>query len=219
MKKNLRKMIFPLFAVLVACSGGQEDENKDINLLDEMQDIAESAGPKIPEGWFRNMENEFVIDLPDRMEAMNDLNPQATIQYGDVRRKIDEAGDTTILENYLIVLVETKEEILSYELDVEMDALGYREVSIASLSAGLEEYEITPEEAEEEDLNGLTCVKSEMTGWLYNAAGGKTEIFYKFAVFESETAFYQVLSWCIADQKEEFNEEMEMIINSFSEKS
>ena len=149
----------------------------------------------------------YTMDIPEHFEVMNDLNQQATSSFGYVN---DEGGETK--EHYLIVLMETKEEIASYGLGFDFDAMSYSELAVQSLEGGLDEYEVLTKNPKVEQVNGMDCVKSEMKGSL-----GTTDVFYKLGVFEGEKAFYQVLTWTIADQKDEFGPHMDKIINSFKE--
>jgi len=149
----------------------------------------------------------YEIEIPEHFESRNDLNSQATSQFGFVKT---EGGD--VKEHYLIVLMETKEEIASYGLDFEFDAATYSEIAAESLEGGLSSYEILTKNPKVEKVNGLDCVKTEMRGSL-----GTVNVFYKLGVFEGNKAFYQVLTWTIEEQKGEFGPHMDRIINSFKE--
>lgn len=149
----------------------------------------------------------YTIDVPERMETAFDLNSQAATQYEYVK---DEGG--VVKEHYLIILLETKEEIASYDLGFEFDAMSYGEIAVQSLEGGLDNYNILTKAPKVEQINGMDCVKYEMEGSL-----GAVNVFYKLGVFEGEKAFYQVLTWTIKDQKEEFLPIMDKMIGSFKE--
>lgn len=152
--------------------------------------------------------NYYTVDIPEHFEVMNDLNSEATSQFGYVGK---EGGETK--EHYLIILMETKDEIASYDLGFEFDAASYSELAVQSLEGGLDNYEVLTKNAKVEQVNGMDCVKNEMRGSL-----GAVSVFYKLGVFEGEKAFYQVLTWTIENQKEQFGPDMDKIINSFKEK-
>lgn len=114
---------------------------------------------------------------------------------------------------YLIVLYETKEEIASYNLDTEFDAMNYSELSVKSIGDGLDSYEILTKNPVVIEVNGMDCVKYAMRG-----AFGEVNVYYKLAVYEGKRAFYQVLSWTIAEQFSQFNTDMEQMILSLKEK-
>lgn len=150
----------------------------------------------------------YTVDVPEHMEVMYDLNAEATTQYGYVKSV---GGETK--EHYLIVITETHDEIESYGLDMEFDAESYSEIAVSSLEGGLDEYEVLTKNPKVEQVNGMDVVKNQMRGSL-----GSVDVYYQLGVFEGEHGFYQVLTWCIEDQKDEFKGDMDKIIDSFKEK-
>ncbi len=192
-----------------ACGGGATGEDAETMADDVEQSLDGTDMSSNSTEWMTNSDNEyFTVKVPKRMEAMRDLNAEASVQYGYVK----EEGNQ-VKEHYLIVLMETKEEIASYGLDMEFDAMSYRDISVEALEGGLDTYEVLTKEPEIEKVNGMQCVKNEMRGEL-----GDINVFYKLGVFEGENAFYQVLTWCIEEQKGEFGKDMDKIIESFKEK-
>lgn len=150
----------------------------------------------------------YTVDVPEHFEEMYDLNSDASTQYGYV----EEVGGE-VKEHYLIIITETHDEIASYDLGFDFDAESYSEIAVSSLEGGLDEYEVLTKNAKVEQVNGMDCVKNSMRGSL-----GFVDVYYQLGVFEGETGFYQVLTWCIEDQKDEFKGDMDKIINSFKEK-
>jgi len=204
--KRLKLSALALLSIGFFACGGSEtisDETKD-----ELTDALEEIEAEVPAGWHTNSTNSyFHIDIPGNMTPM-DLNEDATLQYGSY----EESGDV-VLESYFIVLMETLEEIESYETDNEFTALSYSALAVESLRDGLDSYEVLTKSPKVEKVNGLDCVKSEMRG-----AVGDVNVYYKLGVFEGEKAFYQVLTWTIEDQKPQFEETLDKIIDSFKEK-
>jgi len=189
-----------------ACGGSESISEETKN---ELTDALNEIEAEVPAGWHTNSTNSyFHIDVPGHMEAMPDLNAEASIQYGYVE---DVAG--TVMENYMIVLMETMEEIESYDLDEDFTALTYSALAVESLRSGLDSYEILTKSPKVETVNGMDCVKNEMRGSM-----GTVNVFYKLGVFHGENAFYQVLTWTIEEQKADFGSDMDKIINSFKEK-
>jgi len=149
----------------------------------------------------------YEIDVPERMTMTDQLHAEASTQY----EYVEQVGDV-VKENYLIVLMETKESISQLDLGFEFDALTYSELSIQALEGGLATSEILTKQPKVESVNGMDCVEVDMEG---NAGG--IDVFYKIGVFEGEKAFYQVVTWTLLDQKEEFMPIMEKMIASFKE--
>ncbi|MCH2235703.1 MAG: hypothetical protein MK078_15795 [Crocinitomicaceae bacterium] len=202
----------PVIAILaigmVACGGSREDELTDaLNELEETFENLDEEMSSSDDEWSTVEGDGFEIDIPGHMEEMYDLNAEAALQYGYV-----EQVGYEVQEHYLIVLMETKEEIASYELDMEFDAMSYRDISVESLRDGLDAYTVLTEDPVVETVNGMDCVKNEMRGAL-----GEVNVYYQLGVFEGENAFYQVLTWTVEEQKSNFKSDMEASIDSFSE--
>lgn len=150
----------------------------------------------------------YKIEVPEHMVVTKQLNPEASTQY----QYIDVEGEDT-LENYLVVITETKQSIEKLNIGFEFDALTYAELSLLALKSGLDHSEVVSGEPEIETVNGLDCVKIEVEGSL-NQLG----IYYMVAIFEGEHAFYQILTWTLLEQRDHFQKDMEGMINSFEEK-
>lgn len=193
-----------MFLALTACGSSESGETNN-----ESTDSKDNDEVETPDDWRTITTNSyFDIDIPSKMTIDTELNEAASIQYSYV----DEVGGTT-KELYMIVIMETKEEIETYDLDMEFDALSYGELSVSNLEGGLDTYEVLTKNPTIETINGIDCVKYEMEGSL-----GTTGVYYKLGVFEGESAFYQVLTWTLADQKSEFKGDMDKMIESFEEK-
>jgi hypothetical protein len=108
--------------------------------------------------------------------------------------------------------METKESIEQLGLDFEFDALTYSELSIQALEGGLSHSEILTKEPKVQSVNSMDAVIVDMEG----TANG-IDVFYKIGVFEGEKAFYQVVTWTLLEQKEEFLPLMEKMVMSFKE--
>jgi len=189
-----------------ACGGSEKLSDDTKNELTEMLEEIES---EVPADWHTNSTNSyFDIDVPGNMEITSDLNQEASLQY----KYFEEVGGEG-RENYMIVLMETKDEIESYDLDEDFTALSYSAMAVEALRDGLDTYEVLTKSPKVEKVNGLDCVINEMHGSM-----GDVNVFYKLAVFEGDKAFYQVLCWTIEEQKSDFIGTMDKIIHSFKEK-
>jgi len=149
----------------------------------------------------------YTIDVPERMVSTFELHDEATTQYEYV-----EQDGATVKEHYVIVLMETKESIDALGLDFDFDAISYSELSVQALEGGLSSSNILTKERKIETVNGIDCCKVEMEG----SANG-INVYYQIAIFEGEKAFYQVVTWTLQDQKEEFKPIMEKMLASFKE--
>lgn len=198
--------VFFLSVTLVSCGGqSAEDKLKD-ELTDALNDLNETSSNT---EWRTISTNSFYdVDIPSRMEIATDLNADASTQY-----QYAEQVGSEVKEHYMIVLMETMEEIESYDLGMDFDAMSYGEIAVTSLEGGLDAYEILTKEPAVETINGMDAVVYEMEGAL-----GAVDVYYMLGVFQGEKAFYQVLTWTIKGQKGEFKADMEKTIRSFKEK-
>lgn len=207
--KLMRYSVFALLTFgLFSCSSSEaSDEGNNLeDALNELNETLESTGTNKS---FRTVDDEyFTIDIPASMKPEYQLNPDAEIQYS-----YTEDMEYYVKEHYVIVMQETHEEISTYDLGVEFDALSYGAVSVDHLGGGLDEYTILTTNPEVKKLNGMDCVRYEMEGSM-----GEVKVYYQLAVFMGEKAFYQVLTWTIQDQKPEFIDDMNKIIESFKER-
>ena len=212
MKRYLKALMMVALFALYSCVGVETTEEHPVDSeMDQLNDLMEEMeDDPVPES------ADFTLEIPERMLTMTELNPDAEAQYGYVEEIVDENGESKVLENYVIVMMETKEEMEAYEVQLDWDAKSYRDNVIESLRDGVDKFIVETENPEIQEVNGMDCVKNEMIGTL-ETRNGPIELFYKLGVFEGEKAFYQVLTWCVGDQREEFEADMDRMINSFEE--
>ena len=197
---------------LTACGGGEEQAESLDDLANELtEDLSNiDLGDS---GWDTQTDDEFCeIEIPNKMNSMDELNAEATIKYG-----VTEQDGSVVLENYVIVIPETHEEIAAYDLDFEFTTESYTSLSVDNMGEDLLLYEVLTEDAEVETINGMEAIVNEMEGSMMIGEGQTIDIYYMMGVFKGEKAFYQVLSWTVADQKSEFKADMEKMIRSFKE--
>lgn len=213
--------ISPIFLVslfLVSCSADSESNETDNIEVDEYQQMMDLANDidesnRDESDW----ENYFEMAVPEPMMKMDELNPTAIAQFGYVEEfKLDSIGTSIVKEHYLIVLMELKDSIEAYPVQRELDAMIYRNDAINALLSGDNGFKDLTEEPNVESLHGLDCVRSELSRTL-TSNSGEILLYYQMAIVEGENAFYQILTWCVDSQRDDFEYEMEKIINSFKE--
>jgi len=196
-----------MVGAMYSCQGAEEEGLEDLQEgLEEFEDEwVDSKWKEDGDG------NFFSLELPTRMYPREDLNPEASLQYGYVE---DVGGE--VMEHYVIVMLEDKDSIANKEeelnLHLHLDILSYNDICLENMGGGLDTFEILTPDPEPDVSNGMDYVINEMRGSM-----GDVYIYYRLAVFEGERAFYQVLTWCIENQREEFEEDMAHIIESFQE--
>lgn len=194
---------------LMACGGSEEDHETAGDAIENVINVVgdvELNQTVQTDGEFCN------ITIPNSMEEMEELNPLASIKYGSVEKSGGE-----VLENYIIVIPETYEEIAAYEFEFEFDLASYNDVCVEGMTDGLVNYEVLSDGPEVEEVNGMEVIITELQGGIDVGEAGIIEIYYLMGVFKGENAYYQVLSWTLKDQKSRFKKDMEKMIRSFEE--
>lgn len=205
MKNAVWILSVPVFICLISCNGNGGNESSDLSsdTLDTSLEI-----DSVDKNWFPvEADSLFRIELPVNMAENKDLNEDASLQYSYIKKV-----SGVVKEHYVIVMTDTKEEIESYNLAVEFDAMSFSQAALESVVEGYDTYEILTAEPVVEKINKMDCVIYEI-----EAALGDVHTYHMLAVFDGEKAFYQILTWTISDQQEEFKEGMEHMIQSFSE--
>lgn len=153
------------------------------------------------------VDSVFMIALPSRMSPKEDLNENASLAYAYI-----EEVESVVKEFYVIVMMDTKEEIASYDLTEPLTLESYSAISVESVLHGYDEYEILSGEPKVEEINEMQMVLHKAEAKL-----GEVEIYLELGVFEGDYAFYQVLTWTLKSQQNECEDDMKKMLNSFAE--
>ncbi len=212
----LSALFISLFLVSCNADSNFDDSNQsNANELDEMNELMDELNNPDPLDT-NDWRNYFEMAVPAPMFEMEELNPTAIAQYGYVEEVEIDSANSVVKEHYLIVLMERKSLIEDYPVEREIDAMSYRDDAINALLGSDNGFENLTTEPVVEDLHGLDCVRNELSRKLIGN-NGEVLLYYQMAIVEGENAFYQILTWCIDSQREDFEYEMEKIINSFKE--
>lgn len=205
-------LIIGLF-FLTACAGESE---KTEEIEGDLQTVVDQGLEDLEENkpdWAYVQDGEmYEIEIPGRMDFMERLHPEAVIKYAEVRKDTDR-----VYENYIMVLPETHDEIVSYDLGFKFTTESYHAHHLESIGSDMVKYDILTPEAEVEDINGAEAIISEMQGTLILKDSNLIDIYYMMGVIHGEKGFYQVVSWAVADQKDIYRSDMERMIRSFRE--
>lgn len=157
--------------------------------------------------WTTVKSDLYTFQVPGFMYEMSDLNSEATSSFGYVAEKQTGGG---VLEMYCIVIQETHKEIKSYELEEEFNVNSYSDVCISNITSALTNYTVS--ERKDEVINKMNAVTTMIIG-----SHETVEVYYHLGVFHGKKAFYQVLTWTIVDQRNQFSGPMNQILRSFKE--
>lgn len=216
---KVMKFYFILSAIflslsIVSCSADPESDGA-FNEFEEMNELLNGLNePSTIDS--TDWHNYFEIAVPAPMQEMNELNPAAIAQFGYVEEVAIDSLSSVVKEHYLIVLMELKSAIEGYPVQREIDAMSYRDDAINALLGNGNSFKNLTVDPEMEKLHGLDCVRNELSRTLIGS-NGEIVLYYQLAIVEGENAFYQILTWCIDSQRDDFEYEMEKIINSFKE--
>ena len=196
-----------------ACSSETEATNEiEGDLQTVVIEGLEQLENEVPNWEYKQDGDLCEIEIPKRMEFMERLHPEANIKYAEVRKDTDR-----VYENYIMILPETHEEIASYELGFEFTIESYHQQHIKSIGSDMVKYTILTPNAKVEKINGMDAIVSEMQGTLALKDSNLVDIYYMMGVVKGVKAFYQVLSWTVADQQGFYKRDMERMIRSFRE--
>ena len=211
-------LVILLGLIIVGCNSNPESnpETGDLeSLYNELDTIKNGLveEPQTPE-W----QDYFEMDIPEPMFEMDQLNKEAIAQYGYIEEiESDSSEETLVLEHYLIVMMESREDMASYETEITWNADSYYHNVTQSLRESKDKFDEVEDEPETVQLNGLPCVRNEAIAGM-DVRDDWIELYYELAVVEGENAFYQIITWCPLEQRSIFETDMELIINSFKEK-
>lgn len=216
------KFILSLFTfgllVITSCSQSVNEDNVDKNEVHETEIaselLAEIEGYEAGEEW----KAYFDISIPAPMQIVEGLNRDAIAQYGYVA-KMQGHQDTSVLEHYLFVIMQPKSEISGYPKELDLDLMTYRNDAVANLesSKGLKAFDVLTMNPKIDTINNVIGVKNEMLATV-EKDGKPVQLYYNLGVFEGDKAFYQVMTWCLNEQKSTFQHDMNLILDSFKEK-
>jgi hypothetical protein len=142
--------------------------------------------------------DRFAISIPEYLQPCVDLHKDASFQYQDTEKDI-----------YAIVIDERKKTMAKYDLDYDID-LYFKNIASQPFLETIKDGKVsTPEH---KTINGNPALVSEITG---NVDG--IDAYYRMGVIETPYAFYQILTWTRADNKEKYANDMKKMIESFKE--
>lgn len=167
---------------------------------------------QVPEtGQVLSVFDEYKVVVPTYFVEMTDINPKAVVQYGFISKEADENSDLFDDEIYITVLPLPKADLVPTFADTNRVTLNKVNARTAvNLEAILTDFKMTDAKPKPTMINGLAAIKNEFYGTL-----GGYKVYYKMAIYETETDFYQLLTWCMQKHAEKHKNEMDKMIHSF----
>lgn len=151
------------------------------------------------------VKNQYAIDLPDFLSISKDLNENASLQYSNI-----------VKEFYIIIIDESKDEMQKALENNEL--LGLYENNLDGYSKLiLDNFESNVEVSYHSEKRDTTIHNLKAKLVEYDAISNKVDAFFKYALVEGKSHYYQVLLWTLKDKKNDHTAEMSKIIGTFRE--
>ncbi|MBR9860000.1 hypothetical protein GYB22_04500 [bacterium] len=152
-----------------------------------------------------SFENKYSLTIPSFLNKAYDLNEEASLQY-----------QNTWKEFYVVVLDEPKEDFITaiesnylselYPNDIK----GYSNLLLDFLK---ESMTITEEsDLKEALINGLPARTIQITGTVEGV-----ECFFTMAYIQGLNDYYQIMTWTLAEKKDDYSSRMMKLLHSFKE--
>ncbi len=204
MKFNTYLLLFALtINLFVGCNSNPS--------IDEDKEQSEVLNP------YKTVKADGVCEIlvPKYFIEMNDINPKAIIQFGyiedvDSNKKANNyIGD----EIYAIVLVDYKYEIEKiYGDTINIGIEIFNQMCQDNLKMILDDFSSEYENPKVQVENSVKSIHNEFLGRI-----DEYLVYYQIGVFETETGYYQVLTWTMQEYMNKHKEEMLKITTSFQE--
>ncbi|KAF2520167.1 hypothetical protein E0W68_02790 [Flavobacterium salilacus subsp. salilacus] len=147
----------------------------------------------------------YTIEIPDFLSEAKYLDKEASLQYQNLVKEV-----------YIVVLDEPKEVLEKTIADngledyYTLDINGYASLLTDSMEESVA-FDSIPV-LQPEKINGLNSQILNFTGKIEGV-----HIYWKLAYIEGRNNYYQVMTWTLASRKEEYQNIMDAMVNSFKE--
>ena len=144
--------------------------------------------------------HSFDIGLPEYMSRTIGMNSASAIEY-----------KSTVKDVYGFIIVDTKEDLAL--VDMKYSSINeFYEDFIKDFLKDEEKRKVSkPLSQKKGEINFVECDAS------YYDKDAKTEIYYLVGVVETKNAYYKVLSWSVAEDKDKFKTDFQKILYSLKD--
>jgi hydrogenase maturation factor len=201
MKKHL--FLILTISLLCACKNSTKDDADQIKKQDELLQPYKTVFA----------DDICSIEVPKYFYEIDDINPDALIQYGYIEQE-----DTVNLnyiedEIYAIVLVNYKFELEKiYGDSIEITLNDFNQMCQSNLSYMLEDFSAEFESPKIQTIGEVNYVHNEFLGRLDDYL-----VYYQIGIYETPKGYYQVLTWTLQEYMAKHKDEMLKITTSFNE--
>lgn len=144
--------------------------------------------------------HSFEIGLPEYMSRTLGLNSASAIQYKSMVKDV-----------YGFVIYDTKEDLALVDMNYSSIDEFYEDF-IDDFLTGQENRSISnPEKKTIGEINFIECDAT------YFEKEGEVEIYYLVGIAETKTAFYKIMAWAAAENKDKFKSDFQKILYSLKD--
>ncbi|MDA3910733.1 MAG: hypothetical protein PF448_05190 [Bacteroidales bacterium] len=153
----------------------------------------------------KTVKESYKISVPENMTELEGLSSEASFQYGN-----------DSVSFYVLVIDETSDEFYAvfdeYELDefYPRNLMGYSKMVVETMQENADIFNVGA--FENLTINGIEAVQTHFYG-IYNGL----DIYYHLTTIESDSHFYQIMSWTPKGNMKLHKESMIKIAQSFKE--
>lgn len=199
----MRKLLIPAVAIIALLSftmSGCKDKPK----TDEDRTAVQ------PDDSFQEVKINglYSMMLPDYMTKGDDLNDEASLQYQNIYKEV-----------YVIVIDEPKQEFIDVFMELgdydstKSAADNYADAQMESIEGNMETVS-SKSTMRKSKINGCESRVVDVTG---TQMGITDPMGFTVAFIEGKENLYMVMTWTFEKSKDKYQEDMDMMINSFKE--
>jgi len=205
-ERTMKKIAVLLLTILALSSCQSGNKEKSVNEEESLsQEESVNEEESVDEEEIVTVEGRYAISIPSFLTEVTTLNEDASLQY-----------QNPFKEFYVIVIDEPKSELEKALKDNNLtdsyssDLNGYSDLLLSGMEQSI---------SVENKSKIIDKVVNKMPAKFLTISGQVQGIdaFYALAFFEGKERYYQVMSWTLADRKNQHKEEMNRILHSLKE--
>lgn len=153
----------------------------------------------------KTVKETYKISVPENMTALKGLSSEASFQYGNELQNL-----------YVLVIDESSDGFYTVFDEYELaefyprNLMGYSQMVVETMQENADIFNIG--NFESVNINGLQAIETDFYG-IYN----ELDIYYHLTTIESDSHFYQVMSWTPKENMDSHKDSMKKIAHSFNE--
>ena len=148
------------------------------------------------------VEDQFRLDIPETMQATNELHDFANLQVADEKEGF-----------FLIGIAEPKEDLENLQLFYSIE--DYADFVQRTVGGGLDTFNVATQH--NQVINGFNCLSADLFGAISTEDEASLEVYYRVIILESPRYFYQLIGWTSRDNFRNFRSVANHIECSFVE--